>query len=114
MQAADGWLDALRAALIGEECDQVWFVRDYVMVQLEHRSITCNTDPEIQVGEAIYRFPSAGSRDALCLLIDKTVRGVRELPTGGVEVAFAGDLTLRVMPTEDEPWDFLYVQERTW
>lgn len=101
--------------LIGETCEQIWFVRDYVMVILGGHSITCVTDPEVETARATYRLPEAGSRDALCALIGATIQHATQQQTGTVEFEFSEGLILRVSPWPDDPSrEFVYIQERNW
>lgn len=99
--------------LVGEWCDSIWFVSDYVIVILENRTITCVTDPQIEVAGATYRLPEPGSRDALCALIGKSVVGAVQLETGTVEIEFTEGLILRVSPWTDFPArEFIYIAKR--
>ncbi len=79
--------------LVGEECDQIWFVRDYVMVMLERSSITCVNGPLIEIGGVTYEFPGAESRDALCNLIDKRVERAAQFDDATVELEFDGGVS---------------------
>jgi hypothetical protein len=67
--------------LIGREIAGVAFVRDVVEFDFDGIVLRCDADPAVSVGEAVYRFPKPGSRDALCLIIGSTVRAV-ELADG--------------------------------
>lgn len=101
--------------LVGEECDQIWFVRDYVMVILWKKQITCMNSPQIEVDGVTYNFPEAGSRDALCKLIDKRVRRAVQFGDATVEIEFDDGLKLRVSPFIQEPsWEFIFIADRTW
>jgi hypothetical protein len=113
----DEALDESRAlaGLIGETCEQIWFVQDYVMVITEGSSITCVTDPEIVIDGVTYRLPEPGSRDALCSLINKTVVGARQFETGACEIDFADGSMLRVSPWPESPTrEFIYIADRAW
>lgn len=103
------------AGLIGDECDQVWFVRDYVMVILEHSTITCVTDPVIAVGGEQLRIPEPGSRDALCDLINTKVTGASQRSDGTVDIEFDGGQVLSVMPWDAFPErEYINIAVRTW
>lgn len=100
--------------LVGEECDQIWFVRDYVMVILEHRTITCGT-AQIEAGGVRHHFPNAGSRDAICELINRHVRAAAQEDDGTVQIEFDDKLILRVSPFADDPMrEFIFIAERSW
>jgi hypothetical protein len=81
------------------------------MVRLGNTSITCVTDPQIEMsGGVTYEFPGAGSRDALCALIDKSVTSAVQFATGAVEIHFTEGLVLRVTPWADFPTrEFIYI-----
>ena len=65
--------DALRR-LVGGDLDTVSFVRDYVEFRVDYNVLRALTPPQIRLPDGqSHRFPDAGSRDALCALID--VRG---------------------------------------
>jgi hypothetical protein len=62
--------------LIGREISAVAFVRDYVEFHFDGPILRSVAAPYVAVGEAVYRFPKPGSRDALCLVIGATIRSL--------------------------------------
>ena len=60
--------------LVGGDLDTVSFVRDYVEFRVDYNVLRALTAPQILLpnGQS-HRFPNAGSRDALCTLIDASV-----------------------------------------
>jgi len=65
--------DALRR-LVGGELDTVSFVRDYVEFRVDYNVLRALTPPQLRLPDGrSHRFPDAGSRDALCTLIDSSV-----------------------------------------
>ena len=64
------------ADLVGREISAVAFVRDVVEFHFDGPTLRSRTDPRVAVGEAVYRFPKPGSRDALCLVIGSTVHSL--------------------------------------
>jgi hypothetical protein len=102
-------------SLVRDLCDQIWFVRDYVMVQLENSSITCVGQTTIEYAGKIWTFPEEGSRDMLCQLIDRRVMTARSYPDDSLDLEFEGAIYLRVRPDPDHPeWEVTYVQNREW
>jgi hypothetical protein len=79
--------------LIGGEFDTVSFVRDYVEFRIDYNVLRAITSPQVLLpsGES-HRFPDAGSRDALCTLIDSYV--VQACERGSHETS---DLRLEVL-----------------
>ncbi|MCC5581381.1 hypothetical protein IMZ11_37840 [Microtetraspora sp. AC03309] len=64
------------SGLVGEELNTVAFVMDYVEFHFNGPKLTALTDPHVQIGSQTWIFPQAGSRDALCTLIGRTVQAV--------------------------------------
>lgn len=74
MDGNDGLL-----SLVAGEIDTVSFVRDYVEFRVDYNVLRALSPPEIRLPDGqSYRFPEAGSRDALCGLIDSSVVEARE------------------------------------
>jgi hypothetical protein len=68
------------STLVGGELDTVSFVRDYVEFRIDYNVLRALSPPHIIVPTGQdYRFPGAGSRDALCTLIDSSVVEAGEL-----------------------------------
>ena len=63
--------------LVGEEVSAIAFVRDYVEVHFDGPILRSLSNPTVSERGVDYRFPEAGSRDALCRVIGSTVRAVK-------------------------------------
>jgi hypothetical protein len=59
--------------LLGQEIAGVTFGRDAVDFLFTDTTVRCLGPPSVTIGEATYRFPTAGSREALCLVIGSTI-----------------------------------------
>lgn len=59
--------------LLGREITGVAFRRDGVEFAFSGTIVVRSAAPSVTIGESTYRFPTAGSRDALCLVIGSTV-----------------------------------------
>jgi hypothetical protein len=62
--------------IIGEQLSAVSFVQDYVEFHFDGPVLRVYTRPTISAPEGEFRFPEAGSRDALCTAIRDLVCGV--------------------------------------
>jgi len=62
--------------LVGEEISAVAFVRDYVEFHFDGPILRSESNPRVIVQGVEYHFPEPGSRDALCRVIDSTVRAI--------------------------------------
>jgi len=62
--------------IIGEQLSAVSFVIDYVEFHFDGPVLRVFTNPTISTTEGQFRFPDAGSRDALCTAIQDIVRDV--------------------------------------
>jgi len=62
--------------LVGREVSAVAFARDGVKFHFGGPILRSRADPQVAIGEAVYRFPKPGSRDALCLVIGATVQSL--------------------------------------
>lgn len=63
--------------LIGRKVSAISFVHDGVEFHFEGPVLHSRGDPQVGIGDAVYRFPKPGSRDALCLLVGATVVSLR-------------------------------------
>src|SRR5262245_57755285 len=70
--------------LIGKKVTAVAFVHDCVEFHFDGLVLRSLVDPSVAVGEAVYRFPQPGSRDALCMVIGSTVQSL-EVVDGQLE-----------------------------
>jgi hypothetical protein len=62
--------------LQGEHLSDVIFVMDYLQLGFSGSTITVYSRPIVETGGSRYRFPLAGSRDALCSFIGHTLRRI--------------------------------------
>jgi len=84
------------ADLIGREISAVAFVRDVVEFGFDGVVLRCDADPCVAVGDAVYRFPKPGSRDALCLIIGSTVRSLEVVDGKHVEFTTSNGCRVRI------------------
>jgi hypothetical protein len=99
--------------LVPQLCEAIWFVMDYVMVQLEQSSITCVGRTQVEFNGQVFTFPEAGSRDWLCELINRRVTRARSFPDDSLEVEFEGSIVLRITPDPEHPeWEVVDVERR--
>jgi hypothetical protein len=63
--------------LIGEQVSAVCFVRDYVEIHFDGPVLRAFYGPVIEVDGNRFEFPEAGSRDALCSMIDAEIVAVQ-------------------------------------
>lgn len=80
-------------ALTGGELDTVAFVRDYVELRIDYNVLRCMTGPIVISDGREVRFPSEGSRDALCGLIGGVVEKV-EITADAIELRMASGESL--------------------
>ena len=85
--------------LIGAEVGSVAFVRDYVEINFDGPIVRSLSSPIINVGGADFRFPDAGSRDALCELIGTSLEGVHE---SDAEIVLRFDAATLVIPKQGD------------
>ena len=101
--------------LSGQECDQVWFVRDYVQIWFSNLGLTCMAPPTIRIGDRTHRFPEPGSRDALCLSIGCRVDSATVDARDRVEVRFTNGALLTVERDPEHPdWEIWDLVKRSW
>ena len=99
--------------LVPQLCEAIWFVMDYVMVQLDRSSITCVGRTQVEFNGLVWIFPEPGSRDALCELINRRVVRARSFPDQSLEVEFEFSIVLRVTPDPDHPeWEVTDVADK--
>ena len=63
-------------SLVGEQLSAVSFVQDYVEFHFDGPVVRALTNPIVESPAGRWRFPGAGSRDALCALIARLVQTV--------------------------------------
>lgn len=86
-------------SLVGEELSAVSFVRDYVEFHFDGPLIRALNNPLANVGGKAVLFPEAGSRDALCSFVGKTVTRVKFKEH--VELSLAFDNGQITIPLDD-------------
>src|SRR5690242_12512985 len=74
--------------LQGESLSDVTFVMDYLQFGFSGSTITAYSRPTAETGGSSYRFPAAGSRDALCSFIGHTLRRISIEPEKRIVLAF--------------------------
>jgi hypothetical protein len=105
---SEGWAQVL----LGEECAAVWFVRDYVRIQLHRYYVTCTGLIRVSVAGTSYVYPERGSRDALCQLINRLVLRAIGKADGSLDLEFDGAISVSVTPDpEHREWNVTYVEE---
>ena len=81
--------------LVGEPLSAVHFVMDYVELHFNGSYLRCLEPPTVQRPSAApVTFPSPGSRDALCALIDTKVRAIGAEDGGELRIEFGDDAVL--------------------
>jgi hypothetical protein len=86
--------------LVNEELNIVAFVMDYVEFHFNGPKFMVYSRPWVEVGGARHRFPEAGSRDALCLLIGKEVERVEIARGDRIELVMRGGDMRLVIPLD--------------
>jgi hypothetical protein len=98
----DDWVNVL----VGQECDQIIFVRDYVQVGLESNRLSCVGRTSVVINDMTYVFPEAGSRDALCELINQHIVRAESREDGSLVLDFEDGVSLRVTRDPEHPeWE---------
>jgi hypothetical protein len=83
--------------LVGEPVSGIGFIMDYVELQFNGSYLRCLEPPTITLpGADTITFPAAGSRDALCALIERTLQGIRAEDDGELFATFSNGATLQV------------------
>ena len=82
--------------LVGDSINAVAFVMDYVEFHFNGRVLRSLTDPILSVGADRFVFPDAGSRDALCTLIDKKVTKIEARDDIAICLQFGSDTALTI------------------
>jgi len=84
------------AGLLGQEILGIAFVRSDVELLVGDTVVRGFGPPGISVGEAHYRFPLAGSRDAFCFAIGSTIIAVDAIEGGDIELVTSNDCRIRL------------------
>lgn len=88
--------------LIGREISGISFMSRHVELHVGTSVVRGFGAPSISVGEANYRFPSAGSRDALCWMIGAKVTEVAGVEGRHAELVTSNGCRIS-LPLEDRP-----------
>ena len=87
-------------ALVGEQLNAVTFVMDYVQIHFNGLVLTAYNHPVVEFRGVRTKFPSPGSRDALCSLIEQEVESVEDREGVHLRLAFRSGHVLFV-PLDD-------------
>lgn len=82
--------------VINEQLSAVSFIHDYIELVFYEKIIRVFTASFLKNTEGEYKYPQAGSRDALCSLIGKTVVSINILGGERVELYFSGGEALAI------------------
>ncbi len=91
-------------SLVGAELSEVAFVRDYVELHFDGPVIRALTRPFVESNGTSTRFPTPGSRDALCSLIGQVVETVTETENVSVRVLFRNGSAF-VVPLDPDSYE---------
>ena len=83
-------------SLKGEQLSSVIFVADYVQFDFNGPLLTAFSSPIVRLRGDTFRFPGAGSRDALCTLIHRNVKSALATDGRSIDVTFDAGDTLTV------------------
>jgi hypothetical protein len=86
----------LFGSLLGEPVNAVSFVMDYVEFHFNGQVIRALSSPILETQSGRFQFPSAGSRDALCSLIEDTVTDVQASEDSSLTLSFSSGARLTV------------------
>jgi hypothetical protein len=76
--------------LEGETLSDVTFVMDYLQLGFSGSKLTVYSRPIADTKDRTYRFPTVGSREALCSFIGHAVRGVSVAAGERIVLTFDG------------------------
>jgi dTDP-4-amino-4,6-dideoxygalactose transaminase len=93
----------LEALLAGSLVERVEFVADVVEIGLSNGKLTCLLHPHLEADAVRYQFPHAGSRDALCSLIGRTVSISKVDIDHAIDLEFDNGARLHV-PLQSTDW----------
>ena len=82
--------------LVGREITGVAFRRDGVEFHFSGAIVRSIAAPSVTIGESTYRFPKAGSRDALCLVIGSSVESQSLVAGQHFEFTTASGVCVRI------------------
>ncbi len=82
--------------LSGKQLSSVRFLSESVELNFSEAVVVTTDNPVVTNGLQRFRYPDAGSRDALCGLIGASVEAARTVPGERLELRFAHDRQLIV------------------
>ena len=88
--------ERLFGSLLGEPVSAVSFVMDYVEFHFNGQVIRALSSPILETRSGRFQFPGAGSRDALCSLIEDTVTEVQASEDSSLILSFSSGARLTV------------------
>jgi hypothetical protein len=80
----------------GQVVNAVCFVMDYVELHFNGPIFRCLANPVLEMGDKRFVFPEAGTRDALCSLINDTLISVKIEEDQFIHLKFASGSKLSV------------------
>jgi hypothetical protein len=83
-------------SLMAEPLSGIAFVQDYVELHFDGRILRALSPPTLEYDGKPYRFPEAGSRDALCRLIGERVERVDVDDESRIAVVFMNGATVAI------------------
>jgi hypothetical protein len=86
--------------LVGEQLNAVTFVMDYVQFHFNGPGLTALNHPIVEFRGSRTEFPSPGSRDALCSLIEQEVELVEDLEHVHIRLVFRSGHVL-IVPLDE-------------
>jgi hypothetical protein len=96
---------ALKSKLAGEQLSSVEFVKDYVQLHFDGRTITAFVWPEIKIKDSVFRFGEIEYRNVLCNLIGIEVEDLFMQDKAFLVLQFKdekGIITINLSPTNPE------------
>lgn len=82
-------------SIVNSEVSSVIFIRDYIQITLEDEEktsiLTTYRLPIVAINKVIYNSETLGYRDALCSLINMSVKGISIADKQSINLFFDGD-----------------------
>ena len=89
--------------MVGEQLNAVTFVMDYVQFHFNGPLLTALSNPIVELRSVRTSFPSPGSRDALCSLIEQEVESVEARKDVHIRLEFRSGHVL-IVPLDDRSY----------
>jgi hypothetical protein len=103
----------LQADLIGQQCYEIDFVNDYVIVGFDDWSLVCASLPVVTIDGDTFGQSQAGWRDALCALIGTSVQAVNRDADRWIKIQFSNGARLDIEPMLDHlDWKAWFLRPR--